>query len=75
MADLSLLGWPKTTECTHCGARSALLVSTGVSASYECRGTPTEEWSAYGPDRGGRVFEIMRSEEEAIAAIEEAHRG
>ncbi len=57
LATHSLTGWPRVSVCPHCGARSALLVATHDKAHYECRGTPTDPSSAYGPDRCGRVYE------------------
>lgn len=56
---MSITGWPH--ETTHeCGARAALLVSTYYNADYECRGTPTDPHSAYGPDGCGAIFERTR---------------
>ena len=57
----SITGWPRVGAC-DCGARSAILASTYDSASYECRGTPTDPRSAYGDDRCGRVYDRKRSE-------------
>lgn len=53
----TLLGWPKETSCTRCGAKAAHLSSTISNASYECRGTPTDD-SAYGPDACYFVFVV-----------------
>lgn len=53
---LNMLGWRREVPCTHCGARSHMLLSTWLDAHYECCGTPTEPRSAYGPDRCGRTF-------------------
>lgn len=58
LATHSLTGWPKRDACATCGAQTALLCATGQSATYECRGTPTEPMSAYGPDRCGAVYEV-----------------
>ena len=54
----AITGWPKKGPCVKCGAPSALLVSTGEGAQYECRGTPTDPRSAYGDDRCGAVFAV-----------------
>lgn len=56
----SLTGWPKRGRCTRCGADAALLTATRPSADYECRGTPTDSHSAYGPDRCGAIFRVKR---------------
>jgi hypothetical protein len=69
---LSLTGWAYTSPCIHCGAAAAFLSGTGVSATFECRGTPTgdEEFpTVYGPDRCGRVYTQTRTVEEADAAM------
>ncbi|GAC1533579.1 MAG: hypothetical protein NVS3B1_27930 [Marmoricola sp.] len=58
LATHSLNGWPHYDVCSHCGARSALLCATLQRAHYECRGTPIEPKSAYGPDRCGAVYEV-----------------
>lgn len=56
MTGLSITGWPKATTCP-CGAPAAILGSTRLSASYACRGTPTNPQSAC-----GRVFTTSRPE-------------
>jgi hypothetical protein len=61
LATHSLTGWPRRGECVHCGANAVVLSSTVESAHYECRGTPTDPRSAYGPDRCGRVFTLRRA--------------
>jgi hypothetical protein len=65
LATHSILGWPR--EITHsCGARAAMLSAVYPEADYECRGTPTEEWSAYGPDRCGKVFVVVRANADTL---------
>jgi hypothetical protein len=56
----TLLGWPKVVECVRCGKPSVHLCSSYASADYECRGTPVDPRSAYGPDRCGHVFRLDR---------------
>lgn len=51
----SITGWPREDVC-DCGARAVILVATYDDASYECRGTPTDPHSGYGPDGCGAVF-------------------
>lgn len=66
-AEAPFLGWPIKTTC-ECGARAELLVSTWLDADYECRGTPTDPDSVYGPDRCGKVFTRRRTPAQAAEA-------
>lgn len=57
----TITGWPKQTRCPRCGSRAAILGSTVLSATYECRGgTATDPTSAYGPDVCGQVWTTER---------------
>jgi hypothetical protein len=67
LATHSLTGWPHHGACPHCAADAAQLFSTHDSADYECRGTPTDPRSAYGPDRCGRVFTVARNNHDTAA--------
>lgn len=55
----SITGWPKVGQCA-CGARSVMCVATHDLATYECRGTPVDPHSDYGPDGCGKVYEVKR---------------